>query len=354
MTWPNYCSYKKKSLTQVKSRNEERQRTSFLADNLHRILCRDLKINFVFPRILFPGLFFILFTPGRSSSQNFTNNNFGISAGCVISTGTHVNQIGVFIRTYVKYDRFQWNNDIRMNYYFRYLGPKIPFPEFQVSSGVLIGYGKQNAGENLFWGKTSNQTGFRNAIAYAYNAYFNTIKTSQQTGTISFQWNHFYLASENDLFARPILDRFRTAALQFAYQKENWKISLTHAMWTGRLGKAVKDSCYRSPAGYLDTCKCTFGCFSNGLLYVSGEFVEREFQQQLRASAGVDAEQIRHAVQNVIIHDAPFIPKKLRTSTNFHFPMIDDKGQQYLFRPGQKIRKPRLYFNLFANPDLIY
>ncbi|MBC7862990.1 MAG: hypothetical protein IAF38_08435, partial [Bacteroidia bacterium] len=168
------------------------------------------------------------------------------------------------------------------------------------------------------------------------------------------QWNHFYLSTENDLLARPLLDRFRSAAIQFAYQKENKRISLTHAMWTGRLGNPVRDTNYHSRAGYLDTTNSVYPFHSHGLLYVSAEMVENEFDQQFRASVGIDAEQVRHAVQNRFVHDGFFLPKKLKNPNNFHFPMIDDKGGQYIFKTGQKIRKPKLYFNLFANPDLIY
>lgn len=289
---------------------------------------------------------------GYTQQVKFTN--CGLTAGCVISAGTHISQFGFFVRTYYLSNHFQWNNDFRINYYFKYLGPKKPHPELQLSSGILFGYGKKEDKMNLFIGKTGNQTFYQNSIAYAYNAYFNYVRTSQQTGTIAFQINQFFVNTENDLFARPLKDRFRTAAIQCGFQKDNLRFVLTHTMWTGKLGNQVRDSLYKSPAGYLDTTNSVYAKFSNGLLYFGAEMFEKELQQQLKVNVGIDAEQIRHAVQNRFIHDACLLPKKMRNTNNFHFPMIDTNEQQYLFRPNQKIRTPKLYYNLFTNADLIY
>ena len=73
----------------------------------------------------------------------------------------------------------------------------------------------------------------------------------------------------------------------------------------------------------------------------------------MRGGIGVDAEQIRHAVQNRYMHDELFLPKKWRDKNNHHFPMIDTKVQQYLYKPEQKVRKTKIYFNTFLNPDVI-
>lgn len=296
-------------------------------------------------------LFFYSFS--LAHGQIVKENNYGVVAGFVISFGTHVNQFGVFIRTYYTYDRFQWNNDARVSIYFKNLGPTTPHPEFQISSGLLMGYGKKSSSENVFINKTSNQTNYENAVAYAFNAYFNNVKTSQQTGTVSFQWNHYYFNVENDLLAHARLDRFRTGALQVVYQKDNYRFAVSQVMWTGKLGKGIHDSNYPSPNGYLDTTNSVYPNLSHGLLYMSVENVDPVFQQQFRGAIGIDAEQVRYAVQNKFIHDELFLPPKWRDKNNCHFPMIDCQNQHYLFKPDQKIRKPIFYFNTFVNPDVI-
>ena len=37
---------------------------------------------------------------------------------------------------------------------------------------------------------------------------------------------------------------------------------------------------------------------------------------------------VRHAIQNRLIHDVIFLPKKWRFKTNAHVPMLDEKGEQ--------------------------
>ena len=186
-------------------------------------------------------LFFHLISICKSQKEI----NYGVTVGCVVSIGTHINQLGVFVRTYYTYNKlFQWNNDARVSFYLRNLGPKKSHPEFQLSSGLLVGYGKKKNPEYIFINKTSNQTEYENSVAYAYNAYFNTVKTSQQTGTIALQWNCFYLNLENDLFAKARLDRFRTGVIQVAYQKQNYRFAVSQMMWTGKLGNPVYDSLY--------------------------------------------------------------------------------------------------------------
>ncbi len=305
-------------------------------------------------RCLFFLSFFFL-AQSNAPAQIIKEKNFGFMAGLVISAGTHVNQVGVFARTYwIFLDRIQWNNDFRVSYYFRYLGPRQPHPEIHLASGILLSYGSERNTELRVLNKTSNQTIYRNAIAYSYNAYFNRIGTTQQTGSLTFHIDNFFITHENDLLARPLLDRFRTAAIQIGYQRENFRIALTQSNWTGRLRGCIRDSLYPSRSGYLDTTGGVCPLLSHGLLFVSAEYAEQEFFQQLKAEAGIDAEQIRHFVQNKLVHDAVFLPRAWRNPNNFHFPMIDDKGKQYLFRPDQKIRKPRIYTQISANTDIIY
>jgi len=92
---------------------------------------------------------------------------------------------------------------------------------------------------------------------------------------------------------------------------------------------------------------------SHGLLSAQIKYAN-EFGQYFQVNTGVDADQIRNVLQNKVIHDLPFFPKKWNTAQNLHFPMIDTNGNQYLYRTEQKIRKPKLFLNGHASPNVFY
>jgi len=49
-----------------------------------------------------------------------------------------------------------------------------------------------------------------------------------------------------------------------------------------------------------------------------------------------------------------FIPRKWHKQINCHIPMLDEKGEQYLYQKDQKIKRVNLYWNAFSNPSLFY
>ena len=183
--------------------------------------------------------------------------------------------------------------------------------------------------------------------------YFNKIKTSQVTGTIAFQFNHFSLISENDIFAKPILDRFRTGAFLLQYQNKHFQYAVNCTMWTGKMGEAIKnDSLYPSP-GYMNSVNGVYSNLSHGLLSAQIKYAN-QYGQYLQSNIGIDAEKVRHTVQNKIIHDMPFIPKQWNKAQNVHIPMIDREGNQYLYRNDQKIKKAKLFLNAHTSPNIFY
>jgi hypothetical protein len=299
-------------------------------------------------------LSFFLFSSVVLAAQKKNIGNSIFVGGLVFNTGTHVRGFGVFLKTSTLVDNnIQFNSEIRWNYFFRYLGPPVSFHEWQVSGAVLFAYGKKRAQEVLFFGRTINHSGYSNAIAYSYNVYLNKIGTAQQTGTINLQFGDFYFLHENDLLARPRLDRFRTAAIQVGVEKDNFRLALTQSNWTGQMGAAIKSSKY--PAmGYLDTTNGRYTHYSHGLLYASLEMADSYTGQQLKIGAGVDAERIRHAVQNRFIHDACLLPASFRNPNNYHIPMLQENGQPYLFEKGQKIKYPREFLMISLNGDVMY
>ncbi len=300
-----------------------------------------------FSLIFFIGLCF------NGFSQLELNKNYGINVGFVSAIGTHVQRFGFVVQGYCACKFAQINAGIRVYDDFKNLGPKGEHTEFNGALGLCLGYGKTTNEVNRFMSSASNQTGYKNSVSYSYNFWVNNVKTSQVTGIVALQFDRISVIIENDLLAKPMLDRFRTGAFLIQYQDKNVQYAVNCTLWTGRMGEAVKNDSLFPSIGYLNTVNSTYGNISHGLLSGQIKFAN-DYGQYLQANAGIDAEQVRNAVQNKFIHDMPFIPKKLNKAQNLHIPMIDREGNQYLYRKDQKIRKPKLFLNGYSSPNIFY
>jgi hypothetical protein len=279
--------------------------------------------------------------------------NYGFNIGFVSAIGTHVHRFGFVLQGYAVYDFAQLNASFRFYDNFRNLGPRGEHTEFNAALGLCLGYGEKTHEKNLFISSISNQTRYKNSVAYSYNIWRNKIKTSQVTGIVAFQFNRFSIISENDLLAKPILDRFRTGAFLLQYQNKHFQYAINCTMWTGKMGAGIRTDSLFPKAGYLTTTDGVYSNLSHGLLSAQVKYAN-QFGQYLQANAGVDAEQVRNVVQNKMIHDMPFIPSKWNKAQNHHIPMIDTTGNQYLYRKDQKIRKPKLFLNGYTSPNVFY
>ena len=292
--------------------------------------------------------FIIIFIIGFYSclfSQLHIGKNYGFNIGIVTALGTHVQRIGFTVQAYGVYKFAQLNASYRVYHNFRNLGPKQKHTEFSSSFGLCIGYGKKTHYKNLFINSVGNQTGYKNSVVYSYNIYFNHIKTKQVTGTVAFQFNHISVITENDILAKPILDRFRTGAMIIQYQTKHFQYAINATMWTGQLGDVVKNDSLFPGNGYINTVGGLYQNLSHGLLSAQVKYANY-YGQYLQANAGIDAEQVRNTLQNKALHD--ILPK------NYHMPMIDTNGNQYLYRKEQKIRKAKLYLNGYTAPNIFY
>ncbi|HXC03598.1 MAG TPA: polymorphic toxin type 23 domain-containing protein [Bacteroidia bacterium] len=295
--------------------------------------------------------FLFLWCRGAMAQQPF----FGGSAGVVAALGTKFDRIGLFVRGYVACGQFQLNGDMRVYWNFKNLGPRKRYLEETISIGAVYAYWKKDTIHSThLLTDVSNQTGWSNSAGYGHTFYFNRIGTAQQTGTFSLQFNRVDFITENDILGHTFYDRFRTGAMVLQYLvNSNLQLGLNCTMWTGQMEHRVRPADYPSPNGYMDTTGAKFYNCSAGLLSVQANAV-LPYYQQAEASAGIDAEQVRNVVQNKVIHDLVFLPRKWRTDRNAHMPMLDDKGEQYLFKPGQRIKKPSTYINGYLNPGLFY
>lgn len=299
-------------------------------------------------------LFFITFT---SFSQEilYRNNAFGFNVGANLALGTHFQRMGIVFNAYYVNDNFQANAETRFYFNVKNLGPDLTHNEAATSLGVLFGYGPKQNFHNPFLSVVSNQTGYRYSAAYAYNAYWNKIKTSQRTGVIALQFDKMSVISENDLMAPPSLDRFRTAAFLVQYQHDSiFQAAVNCTMWTGKMGfKTTHPDPHFYFGCYMDTTGSVYSNYSHGLLSAQMKY-NVGYSQNVQLNVGADAEQIRNVMQNKIIHDMRFLPKKWIKNQNCHIPMLDDKGNQYLFQEGQKIKPAKFYLNWFSNGALFY
>lgn len=261
--------------------------------------------------------------------------------------------MGLVLQGYYFYEFVQLNAEARVYHSLKNLGPKFEYNEAVTSAGIVFAYGNKQKHYNPFLSPVSNQTKYRYSTGYAFNAYFNKIGTRQQTGTIVFQFGDISLISDNDLFARKILDRFRTGAVLLQYQYKNlFQVGINCTMWTGKMGCAIRDDKTFPPNGYMDTTGGIYTNYSHGLL--SLQFKGNiGLGQNAQANLGLDAEQVRNAFQNRLIHDMFFMPKSFR-KINCHIPMLDEKGNQYLYRKDQKIKRPKFFWNAFSNASLFY
>lgn len=291
----------------------------------------------------------------RCQENDYPNSNYGFYAGLNLAFGTHVQRLGVNAGFYFYSNWFQCNSEVRLYRNRKNLGPPKAHNELVLSQGLVYAYGKKTRQETVFMSSVSNQTGYDHSIAYTFNVYLNKIGTYQETGILALQFQDIFFIAENDLLARPSLDRFRTGAFLLMYQYQNlYQFAMNCTMWTGQMGNRHN---LEGPSSfshcYMDTSGGKHSGYSHGIFALQVK-AALPLYQNVQLSVGMDAEQIRNVVQNKAFHDMVMLPKKWRPKTNCHIPMIDSKGNPFLYQEGQIIKPARLYLNVFTNPSLFY
>ena len=304
--------------------------------------------------LIWLGLFYF---SGKSQDLVYSDSNFGFNVGANFALGSHFQRFGINFNFYYYNKNFQANTEARFYFNFKNPGPQKIYAEMALAQGLVIGFGNKQNYFNPFINSVSNQTGYNFSAAYSYNLYLNskkTIKTKQQTGIIAFQIKDIALIIENDILARPILDRFRTGAFLIQYQYQDvFQAAVNCTMWTGAMGKTVRENPDFPWGCYIDTTGGTYTNISHGMLSAQLKY-HMGLSQIIQANVGIDAEQVRNAMQNKLIHEVFFLPKNWFKRYNCHIPMIDTQGNQYLYQSNQKIKKPQFYWNVMSNANLFY
>ena len=287
---------------------------------------------------------------------------FGFSAGISFAFGTHQNRIGVSASAYYTYAFAQVNAGLKGFYNFQSLGIHQKSFELQMGGGCQLGFGNRDSVRSPFVNLTENNMRQNYSAGYAYHIYLDNQKTSQASGTLSLNVLNFKFATENDLFGfgQGWKDRYRTGGVHVEYRHEQFKFAINSTIWTDdySICSKVLDSDYPSRFGYKKDDRVKFGGYNIGLLSARVNWLIPPrwvpLNQNLQMDVGIDAEKVRHVVQNKWIHDHYPIPEKLIKRNPCHIPMDAKGGGQYLFLDDQEIESPRFYFNFGMNQGLFY
>lgn len=305
----------------------------------------------LYGKLLLLSLCFPIF----SAAQNL---NFGGTIGVSLTFGTQVNRIGVVAKGFTTYNQLQLNVQTTNFFNFQTFGIPEGGLETQNSVGVLYGFGGNDTDDFMpMIDILGNQTGQKNHVGYAYNFYNDIHQMNQKTATVSVRLNRLTFITENDAFSFIPHDRYRTAGATFRYRIDEFTyLALQTTLWTGdpfyMTVQPIYDN-YPNPSGYEDMSGARFAENSHGIL--AAQIIRLlPFQQQVSMNFGIDAEQVRHALQNRFIHDIPFIPKGWNPPRQPHIPMVSEDGKPYLFQEGQVIRKARWWGNVNMNSPYFY
>lgn len=296
----------------------------------------------------------LLFFAPAARSQTFTSSHASFNLGLHLAAGTHFRRIGFSFTAARRGRSVQWNPGIRLYYNLRNIGPQDRYVEMVTSLGIVYGFGRMDSSTNPFIDPLSNNLHKRNSAGYAFNYYWNGIHTSQATGLLSLQLGKIQLAGEDDVFAGGIRDEFRTGSFMVRYRDRNIQYGLNFFTgWTGRRGIPVTNSNYPSRNGYMDMSHTLYGKISAGLISAQLSYANHA-GQIFQANAGLDNEHVRDIFQNKMVHRLFFSPGHDRWRGGADLPMIDTKGEPYLYHDGQQVRRGRPYVNIFLNPSLFY
>ena len=289
----------------------------------------------------------LIFFKLNGFSQTVQSDHFGASAGLILNFGTHVNSLGVSLKGYYTDHFYQLNVGSSITWNLKSYGGRKKYLESRSFLGaMLLGGLKDNLIDFQLDG-LSHQTSFRNAIGYNYVWYRDNCGTSQRSGGFGFSIGKFSVLFENDLFAGQGKDRFRTGHLLFTYRYNNFKFGTGIYLWTGETNGWIweKVATKNCPYGYKKLNELPYGKTSHGIVYGSLNY-NLGYGQIAQFKTGIDSEQIRHIIQNKLIHDLIFLPKSVPHNTP-HYPRLNQEGLPVFNK--NEIRKSKLYIQAGMN-----
>lgn len=297
-------------------------------------------------------LTFFTLCPALLFAQNYFSAHFGAQLGLSLNIGSHVNSVGIRTQGYYSDYFFQVNAGTSFNFYVRGYGDRKKFIENRSVLGLVLMGGKQEMPVDFIFDGLNHQGAHNLGIGYNYIFYRDNAGTSQNSGGFALHIKQFSIYHENDFFAGKAGDRFRTAHFFVSYRTDFYRVGAGINLWTGETAGARRDNTVskKTPNGFKILEDLPFGKTSHGLLYVSFQGA-LPYGQFVSMRLGVDSENVRHAIQNRLIHDVAFIPglSKRAKHTTPHYPRLDEYGCPVFTKEG--VRKDRIYLQFGTNND---
>jgi hypothetical protein len=300
--------------------------------------------------------FLILSVLALACQYSEAKNELGAKGGLSFQIGAHIQRIGFMYQMYYFTGSVQLSHGSLVHFNRKNLGPIKRGFEFQSNIGLQAFWGAGSTADRYLFNEYSLLAGKPYAAGYVFKIFLDQVETSQTTGGLFLHANNFGMVFENDLFGGPrgYQDKYRTGALALSYQADRFQACIQTTLWTGKSieGRRHKDPDYPSKYGYKDLTMAKYGKLSHGILAARIDYYWKD-GQVARLESGIDAEQIRHAFQNKLVHDF-LVPEALFKNKNPHYPMLQPDGSPYLFREGQPIRPARFYFQAGLNQTMFY
>tara|TARA_B110000285_G_scaffold124397_1_gene140410 strand:- start:4223 stop:5110 length:888 start_codon:yes stop_codon:yes gene_type:complete len=287
----------------------------------------------------------MLFAPFLSNGQEYFSEHFGVSIGISTNFGTHINSIGLTLNGYWTDYFVQINAKSSLHFHLTNLGERKKYFEARTAFGAVLLVGKKERDTIDFQlDAVNHQTKYNFGLGYNYIIYHDNINSTQRSGGFAVHLKDFTIYHENDIFAGQGRDRFRTGQFHFAYRYQDYKFGLGVKMWTGetRGGQHVDFVNDKIRGGYRTLDHLPYGKTSHGIFYGAFSY-NLPYKQDAFMKIGIDSEEIRHAIQNRLIHDLIFLPKSVKHHSS-HYPRLDEFGCPVFERNSTK--KDRLHFQL--------
>ena len=258
------------------------------------------------------------------------------------SIGSHQHYYGIGAHAGLEYRSFLLTLGSDVSYRLKDLGQRNRFLESRSYLGASMVTGKNSSVRDIELGALNNYFSRENSFGYAYIIYMDKAGTSQLSGAFRCEIKRHSLMLENDFFAGQGKDRFRTATLLYRYRELLWSGHLGVRLWTGEAsGLQVKEmERLGRKQRYKDLSSNPFGKTSHGILYGGVQYALGS--QTLGVELGIDAEQVRNALQNQVAHASVW--HKRQASKAVAYPMLDKLGNPTFDKT--QVRSNRAYFQL--------
>jgi len=275
--------------------------------------------------------------------------------GIKFQIGTHIKRVGAMYHLVYKQRSSYLIHSGGLYYNIKNLGPPIKGLELKMNLGYIYNWGSYFSQSEYLFSDESSFFRKENSIGFVSSYYFNKTGTNQWLGKFLIKSKNTGFVFENDLFGpKGYQDKYRTAAVAFIYTHGRYEYKLKTMLWTGKSieGEWIKDSEYPAVHGYKNLKKAKYGKYSHGILSLGMDY-SFDYYQVVGLDIGIDAEQVRHALQNRFMHDI-ILQEKIIRYKNPHYPMLQNDGNPYLFQEDTKVKRASFYFQSGLNRSLFY